>query len=79
MNSVNPAVIDTAFYSAAGIPEELQEGLYEEYKKKHPLQRIGYCNDVVHAIAYLASDKAAFVTSELLRVDGGISNKGVFD
>lgn len=79
MNSVNPAVIDTDFYSAAGIPEEHQQGLYEQYSKMHPLQRIGHCDDVVNAIAFLASDNASFVTSELLRVDGGLSNKGAFD
>lgn len=79
MNSVNPAVIDTDFYSAAGVPAEHISGLYEQYGKKHPMQRIGHCADVVNAIAYLASDNASFVTSELLRVDGGLSNKGAFD
>lgn len=59
------------------MPEDNQTALYEQYGQKHPLQRIGHSDDVVNAIAFLASDNASFITSVLLRVDGGLTNRGL--
>lgn len=78
MNSVNPGFIDTEFHAVTGITGEQYDDVCEIVKKKHPIQRIGCPMDVVRAIAFLASDDASFVTSELLRVDGGLSTKGAF-
>lgn len=61
-----------------GIPKEQYDEFYEIQKVKHPLQRIGHAEEIVNAIAFLASDNASFITSVLLRVDGGLSNKGAF-
>ena len=36
-----------------------------------PLKRAGTPNEVAQCIVFLASDKASFVTGEILRVDGG--------
>jgi NAD(P)-dependent dehydrogenase (short-subunit alcohol dehydrogenase family) len=41
------------------------------YTVNHPIGRLGYPEDIAEAVAYLASDAAAFVTGEVLRVDGG--------
>ena len=38
-----------------------------------PLRRLGRSDDIQGALIYLVSDEAAFVTSELLVVDGAIS------
>jgi 3-oxoacyl-[acyl-carrier protein] reductase len=38
-----------------------------------PLGRIGTPDDIAHAILYLASDAAGFVTGQVLRPNGGVS------
>jgi NAD(P)-dependent dehydrogenase (short-subunit alcohol dehydrogenase family) len=35
--------------------------------------RLGYPEEIASAVAYLASDEAAFVTGECLRIDGGLT------
>lgn len=69
VNSVNPAAIDTL-----NTPE--QSAAMEEYGKIHPIGRVGRLNEVVSAIATLASDDASYLTGVLLPVDGGMSIKG---
>jgi len=39
----------------------------------HPLRRIGYSEDVLNSILFLGSDKAAFITGQILRLDGGLT------
>ena len=38
-----------------------------------PLQRMGSAADVANAILFLMSDRAAFITGQVLTVDGGMS------
>lgn len=40
---------------------------------RHPLRRIGQPSDIAHAVSYLLSDQSAWVTGQVLAVDGGIS------
>jgi len=37
----------------------------------YPLGRVGYVNDIAHAIEFLASDEASFITGVNMPVDGG--------
>ena len=41
-----------------------------------PVRRIGYPADVAHAVCFLASDEAAFITGQTLYVDGGLFTRG---
>jgi 3-oxoacyl-[acyl-carrier protein] reductase len=38
-----------------------------------PLGRLGTPEDVAYAVAFLASDEAAFITGHVLTVDGGMT------
>ncbi|MFE6225545.1 3-oxoacyl-ACP reductase FabG [Streptomyces sp. NPDC057854] len=65
VNAVLPGNIRTEGLTALG----------EEYVRRMtasiPLGRIGETADIAHAVAFLASDEAAFITGQTLTVDGG--------
>ena len=48
------------------------EELLRKVKEKTALGRLGHPADVVGAVAFFASDDAAFITGQSLNVDGGI-------
>jgi 3-oxoacyl-[acyl-carrier protein] reductase len=55
---------------------ELTEGLADEWKQRiteqTPLGRFGTTEEVAYAVAFLASDEAAYITGQVLAVDGGL-------
>ena len=55
------------------LPTEIQEKL----KSQIPLGRPGTAEDVAHAVAFLASDDAAYITGQVLIVDGGMSTGNI--
>lgn len=65
VNCIAPGVIETDMNSA--IPKEIMDTL----KADTPLNRIGTPEDAAEAIFFLASDKAGFITGQVLSVDGG--------
>lgn len=66
VNAVAPGFISTEM--TAGLPEEATETL----KKQIPLGRLGEGSDVAGAVRFLLSDDAAYVTGQVLSVDGGM-------
>ena len=73
VNAVAPGPIDTPLLNAA--PEqygEIGERLKQGMIAATSMRRIGQPDEVAAAIAFLASDDAAFVTGAELRVDGGM-------
>jgi len=66
VNAVAPGLIETAM--TAALPPELKEGMI----KNIPLRRPGTDLDVAHAVKFLASDEAGYITGEVLKVNGGI-------
>ena len=70
VNVVAPALVDTPL--AARITSS--ERALEHSRKMHPLGRIGDAADVAPVIAWLASSESAWVTGQVIGVDGGLSS-----
>jgi 3-oxoacyl-[acyl-carrier protein] reductase len=67
VNAVSPGYVDTDM-TATELPEQRRA----ELLKQIPLGRVGKPEDVAAAVAYLASPAAAYVTGQVLRVNGGL-------
>jgi len=65
-NAVAAGVIDTDIW--AGVPDAAIQALLQMV----PLARKGTPEDVAEAVAFLASDSAAYITGQVLNVDGGL-------
>ena len=66
VNCVAPGFIETDMTS--GLPEEQQKALNAQI----PLGHMGQPADIAHAVAYLASREAGYVTGQELHVNGGM-------
>ncbi len=53
--------------------ESIPETTYEAIRSQIPLGRFGAPAEMCSAVAYLASDEAAYITGAVLPVDGGLS------
>jgi 3-oxoacyl-[acyl-carrier protein] reductase len=65
-NAVAPGLIETAM--TAGLADEFKQNAV----KQIPLGRVGSPEDVAHAVAYLASEEASYITGHVLNVNGGL-------
>ncbi|RRD72320.1 MULTISPECIES: 3-oxoacyl-[acyl-carrier-protein] reductase [unclassified Desulfovibrio] len=66
VNAVAPGFIETDMTS--GLSAEVQES----YANAIPLKRMGSAADVAEAVAFLASDRASYITGQVLGVNGGM-------
>lgn len=70
VNAVAPAVVKTRFAT------KLYEGREEEAAAAYPLGRLGVPEDIGSVVAFLLSADAAWITGQLLVVDGGVTLTG---
>lgn len=66
VNAVAPGFIETDMTSS------LSDEVRAEYAQGIPLRRMGTAQEVAHAVAFLASDKASYITGQVLAVNGGM-------
>lgn len=67
VNAVAPGFIDT------GMTQKLDEAWKKELMSRIPLGSVGSPRDVAEAVAFLASEEAAYITGQVLNVDGGVA------
>jgi 3-oxoacyl-[acyl-carrier protein] reductase len=66
VNAVAPGFIDTAMTQA------LSEQVRKDLLARVPIRRLGHAEDVAGAVSFLASEQAAYITGQVLNVDGGM-------
>jgi 3-oxoacyl-[acyl-carrier protein] reductase len=63
VNAVAPGLIDTDMIAGAPL---------EELRERIPMKRLGTAQEVADLVSYLASDKAAYMTGQVLTLSGGL-------
>lgn len=66
VNAIAPGYINTDM--TASLIEELKEQIANTV----PLKRLGECKDIAEMAAFLASDKASYITGQVIQIDGGL-------
>jgi 2-hydroxycyclohexanecarboxyl-CoA dehydrogenase len=72
-NSVCPGPTQTPMLDAMAVHDERGRKLVEGLARAVPMGRLGVPDDVAAAVAFLASDSAAFITGQTLSVSGGLT------
>ena len=74
VNSMSPGAIDTpALATTTGLTAEQAEQAVAQFTSQIPLGRRGKPEEIAAAVAFLASDDAAFITAAELFIDGGMT------
>ena len=71
VNAVAPGMVHTNFLNCHLQTQEVNQ-IKRNYRDKNPLRRIARVDEIVKAIIFLSSNKAAKLTGEILNVDGGM-------
>ncbi|MBT4792867.1 MAG: 3-oxoacyl-ACP reductase FabG [Halobacteriovoraceae bacterium] len=66
INNVCPGFIETELI------DDLDKTLVKEYKSQIPMKRFGKIDEVAHAVLFLASSQASYITGASLEVTGGL-------
>jgi NAD(P)-dependent dehydrogenase (short-subunit alcohol dehydrogenase family) len=73
VNAVAPGLVDTEMWGPTF--ERLgEDAVRRNFVKSVPLGRWGTAGEIADVVCFLASDKATYVTGQVIRVDGGMTN-----
>jgi NAD(P)-dependent dehydrogenase (short-subunit alcohol dehydrogenase family) len=72
VNGVAPGPVDTAMAKAVHTPE-----IRADYHDAIPLNRYGLEEELAEAVFFLSSDRASYITGQILAVDGGFDAAGI--
>lgn len=76
VNAICPGWIETGPWQKS---EDRQTPEHRDVDRdQHPVGRVGEPRDVAETIAFLASDKAGFITGQHVNVDGGMTKKMIY-
>lgn len=68
VNAVSPGTIDTPFHQAT---KDSNMELFNSWKNNILMKRFGEASEVASVIEFLVSDKASFLTGEVIQINGG--------
>lgn len=71
VNAVNPGVMQTNLHKRGGMDEKKYQEFLKHSKSTHPLGRVGQPQEAAELIAFLASEKAGWITGTTISIDGG--------
>jgi len=78
INALNPGPIATPIFGKTGMSEEQLKEMGDMMQKRIPLKRYGKPEEIAEVAAFLASDKASFITGAEYNVDGGLNINPIF-
>ncbi len=70
VNCIAPSLTDTPLAAALLNTEQK----VEVNALRHPLKRVGHANDIASMACFLLSEKASWITGQIMHVDGGMSS-----
>ncbi|MFO7891335.1 MAG: SDR family oxidoreductase [bacterium] len=71
VNAINPGVMITNLHKRSGMNDKKYQEFLEHSKSTHPLGRVGKPEEAAELIAFLASEKAGWITGTTISIDGG--------
>jgi len=69
VNAIAPSLTDTPLAAKLLNTDQKKEA----NAQRHPLKRIGHAEDIANTAAFLLSEKASWITGQIMHVDGGMS------